>query len=299
MSASNADASAARAAFERLLVAMRPRLHRYTARMTGSVIDGEDVVQEAFAKAIEAYTSAAPIDSSEGWLFRVAHNAALDHLRRRARQATAPDGELEMIADPVDATGDRQIAAMSLRTFMRLPAAQRSVVILMDVLGYSLKEVGAIAGMSLAAVKAALHRGRERLRELADEPDDNPLPVHPEAQRSLLAAYVDRFNARDFDAIRDMLADEVRLELVARTRMSGRKAVGGYLENYAATGDWRFAPGLVEGRAAILVSRPGAASGPPAYFILLESDRDRVTAIRDFRYAPYAIEGAEASFSEP
>lgn len=293
MSASNADASAARAAFERLLVAMRPRLHRYTARMTGSVIDGEDVVQEAFAKAIEAYPSAAPIDSPEGWLFRVAHNAALDHLRRRARQATEPDGELEMIADPVDATGDRQIAAMSLRTFMRLPAAQRSVVILTDVLGYSLKEVGAIAGMSLAAVKAALHRGRERLRELADEPDDKPLPVLPEAQRSLLAAYVDRFNARDFDAVRNMLADEVRLELVARTRMSGRKAVGGYLENYAATGDWLFAPGLVEGRAAVLVSRPGAPSGPPAYFILLDSDRDRVTAIRDFRYAPYAIDGAD------
>ena len=298
MSTPDPDASDGRAAFDRLLVALRPRLHRYAARMAGSVIDGEDVVQDALLKAVEAYPSAAPIANPEGWLFRVAHNAALDHLRRRARQATAPEEELAMIPDPADATGDREIAAMSLRTFMRLPVAQRSSVILMDVLGYSLAEIGDIADMSVAAVKAALHRGRERLRELAAEPDEAPLPVLTEPQRVLLAAYVDRFNARDFDAIRDMLADEVRLELVARTRLNGRREVGTYLHNYAETADWRFAPGLVEGRPAVLVTRPDDPTGKPAYFILLEWERDRVTAIRDFRYAAYAIEGAEVSSSD-
>jgi hypothetical protein len=74
---------------------------------------------------------------------------------------------------------------------------------------------------SIPAVKAALNRGRARLRELAQEPDD-PLPVLSEPQRSLLNAYVQRFNARDFDAIRDMLTDEVRLELVNKTRMNGK-----------------------------------------------------------------------------
>jgi RNA polymerase sigma-70 factor (ECF subfamily) len=251
------------------------------------------VVQDALVKAVEAYPSAAPIANPEGWLFRVAHNAALDHLRRRARQATAPEEELAMIADPADATADREIAAMSLRTFMRLPVAQRSSVILMDVLGYSLAEIGDVAGMSVAAVKAALHRGRDRLRELAAEPDERPLPVLSAEQRSLLAAYVDRFNARDFDAIRDMLAGEVRLELVARTRLNGRKEVGTYLHNYAETADWHFAPGLVDGCPAVLVTRPGDPSGRPAYFILVKWDRDRVTDIRDFRYAAYAIEGAD------
>jgi len=297
MSTPDPDAKA-RAAFDRLLVALRPRLHRYAARMTGSVIDGEDVVQDALLKAVEAYPAAVPIANPEGWLFRVAHNAALDHLRRRARQATAPEEELAMIPDPVDVIADRQIAATSLRQFMRLPVAQRSSVILMDVLGYSLAEIGDIADMSVAAVKAALHRGRERLRELAAEPDEAPLPVLTEPQRVLLAAYVDRFNARDFDAIRDMLADEVRLELVARTRLNGRREVGTYLHNYAETADWRFAPGLVEGRPAVLVTRPDDPTGKPAYFILLEWERDRVTAIRDFRYAAYAIEGAEVSSSD-
>ena len=54
--------------------------------MTGSVIDGEDVVQEALVKAIEAFPQAGPIADLEGWLFRIAHNAALDFLRRRARR---------------------------------------------------------------------------------------------------------------------------------------------------------------------------------------------------------------------
>src|SRR6185369_9786880 len=71
---------------ERLLVAMRPRLHRYCARMVGSVIDGEDVLQDALAKAIEAHSTAGNIGNPEGWLFRIAHNTALDFLRGRNRQ---------------------------------------------------------------------------------------------------------------------------------------------------------------------------------------------------------------------
>ena len=72
---------------ERLLAALRPKLHRYCARMTGSVIDGEDVLQDALIKAVEAFAAAGPISNPEGWLFRIAHNTALDFLRRRNRQA--------------------------------------------------------------------------------------------------------------------------------------------------------------------------------------------------------------------
>jgi RNA polymerase sigma-70 factor (ECF subfamily) len=287
-------ASQDREAFERLLGELRPKLHRYCARMTGSVVDGEDVVQEALVKAIEALPATISIAHPEGWLFRIAHNAALDFLRRRARQEAArSDQDLDMIIDPVTAADDRQIAATSLHTFMRLPVAQRSSVILMDVLGYSLEEIGGVMDSSIPAVKAALHRGRARLRELAQEPDDRPPPVLAEPQRSLLAAYVDRFNARDFDAIRDMLADEVRLELVNRSRMNGRGEVGRYFHNYDRLQDWSFAPGLVDRRPAVLVCEPGGSPQGPAYFVLLQWAGDRVAAIRDFRYARYATEGAE------
>jgi RNA polymerase sigma-70 factor (ECF subfamily) len=283
-----------RDAFDRLVGELRPKLHRYCARMTGSVLDGEDVVHEAIVKAIEALSQAGAIAYPEAWLFRIAHNAALDFLRHRTRQDAAhADEDPAMIIDPVAVVDDRQVTAASLRTFMRLPVAQRSSVILMDVLGYSLEEIGSVMDVSIATVKAALHRGRTRLRELAREPDDVPLPILAEPERSLLAAYIERFNARDFDAIRDMLADEVRLDLVARLRKKGRSEVATYFHNYARLEDWHLLPGLVDGRPAVLVRNPSDPAGKLAYFILLQWKGDRVANIRDFRFARYATEGAE------
>jgi RNA polymerase sigma-70 factor, ECF subfamily len=294
MSASVTGTPATREAFDQLLGELRPKLHRYCARMTGSVIDGEDVVQEALVKAIEAFPEMGSIANPEGWLFRIAHNAALDFLRRRARQkATRSDEDPDMIVDPATTADSRQIAATSLRTFMCLPVAQRSSVILMDVLGYSLEEIGRVIDTTIPTVKATLHRGRVRLRELAQEPDDGARHVLAEPERSLLSAYVDRFNARDFDAIRDMLAEEVRLELVNRTRMNGRSEVGKYFHNYTRAQDWHLVPGLVECHPAALVRDPGDPSRSPAYFMLLEWTGDKVSAIRDFRHARYATEGAE------
>jgi RNA polymerase sigma-70 factor (ECF subfamily) len=287
------DASAAAAGLDRLLVDIRPRLHRYCARMVGSVIDGEDVVQDALIKAVESFASG-PIGNPEGWLFRIAHNTALDFLRRRNRQEALRSGEdIDMIADPIDTVDTRQIATASLRTFMRLPVAQRSSVILMDVLGCSLQEICEVMDFSLPAVKAALHRGRARLRELADEPDGLPRPLLSEADRKRLGAYVAHFNARDFDAIRDMIADDVRLDLVNKTGMRGKAEVSRYFGNYAKAHDWHLAPGLVEGRPAILVFDPGKPSPRPKYFMLLQWSADKVATIRDFRHASYVTDGAE------
>src|SRR5712692_5088213 len=181
-----------------LLAAMRPRLHRYCARMVGSVIDGEDVLQDALIKAVESHAAAGAIGNPEGWLFRIAHNTALDFLRRRNRQeALRSAEEVDMIADPADAVLSRQIASASLRTFMRLPVAQRASVILMDVLGCSLREVCEVMDLSLPAVKAALHRGRTQLREFANEPEAAQPPKLSDADRARLSAYVTHFNARD------------------------------------------------------------------------------------------------------
>src|SRR5258708_18665608 len=223
------EIGADRQVLDRLLGELRPKLHRYCARMTGSVIDGEDVVQEAMIKALEAFPSAGIIVHPEGWLFRIAYNAALDFLHRRARNAEHDsDEDPEMMIDPAMVVQDREIAATSLRTFMRLPPAQRSSVILMDVLGYSLEDIGAVTDTTVPAIKAALHRGRARLRELALEPEDAPVPALAERERALLAAYVDRFNARDVDAVRAMLADEVKLDLVARHQRTRRRHVSKY-----------------------------------------------------------------------
>ena len=100
-------------------------------------------------------------------------------------------------------------------------------------------------------------------------------------------------HARDFDAIRDMLADEVRLDLVAKLQKKGRTEVVPYFDNYARLGDWNFVPGLVDGIPAALVRNPSDPTGKLAYFILLQWEGDRVANIRDFRFARYANEGAE------
>jgi RNA polymerase sigma-70 factor (ECF subfamily) len=186
----------------------------------------------------------------------------------------------------------RPNAAASLGTFMRLPVAQRGAVVLKDVLGYSLEEVAGFLDFSLPAVKAALHRGRERLRRLADEPDDTPVPVLAEPERSLLAAYIDRFNARDFHAVRDMLAGEARLDLVNRRPLARRPEIDKYFGNYARVDDWLFVAGLVDGRPAALALDRHEPDGPPIYFVLLEWADGKLLAIRDFRYARYIVEGA-------
>ncbi len=284
-----------KAEFERLLAELRPRLHRYCARMTGSVIDGEDVLQETLIKAIEAFPHTGPLANAEGWLFRIAHNASLDFLRRRARREGVQGGdeELETIADPDSEIERRQAAAASLRTLMRLPVAQRSSVILMDVLGHSIEEISEVLESTVPSVKANLHRGRQRLSELAGEPDDRPPPMLAEADRRRLAAYVARFNARDFDALRAQLADEVKVEVVNRTRLSGRGEVSRYFGNYSQTTDWHLVPGLVEGRPAVIVHDPEQPTGPPIYFMLVDWADDRLLAVRDFRYARYVVDDAE------
>jgi RNA polymerase sigma-70 factor, ECF subfamily len=288
-----------KAEFERLLAELRPRLHRYCARMTGSVIDGEDVLQETLVKAIEAFPHTGPLANVEGWLFRIAHNASLDFLRRRARREGVQDGDeaLEAIADPDSEIERRQAAAASLRTLMRLPVAQRSSVILMDVLGHSLEEISEVLESTVPAVKANLHRGRQRLVELAAEPDDRPPPMLVEADRQRLAAYVARFNARDFDALRAQLADEVKVEVVNRTRLNGRGEVRRYFGNYSQTTDWHLVTGLVEGRPAVVVLDPDQPAGPPLYFMLIDWRDGRLLNVRDFRYARYVVDGAEVSLN--
>ena len=277
--------------FDRLLAESRPRLHRYCARMVGSAFDGEDVVQEALAKATEAFPTAGPIDRPESWLFRIAHNAALDALRRRKRQAALrSDIELARLADGGAAADARVAATASLATFLRLPATQRSSVVLMDVLGHSLSEAAEILGVSIAAIKAALHRARERLRDLANAPDST-VPRLAAAERDRLRHYADRFNARDFDALRDLLAEDVRLDMVNRRRLKGRKDVSLYFTKYGEIFDWRFAPGLAEGRPALLVNDPADGAKTIGYVVLLDWKNGQIAAIRDFRLATYVMEG--------
>jgi RNA polymerase sigma-70 factor (ECF subfamily) len=275
-----------------LLAQLRPRLHRYCARMTGSVLDGEDLVQEVSIKAWNA-EGTARIEHLESWLFTIAHNAAMDFLRRRAREQvlfSAEDPQAPEASEP-PAIESRALARLALRGFMVLPPAQRSAVLLADVLEYPLDEAASIVQASLPAFKASLHRGRTALQRQGAAPDAPPPRALSADQQAVLALYVERFNARDFDGLLQLMAAEVRLDLVGRDARRGRTAVATYFGNYRRVGSMHAHIRLLEGRAALWVESVDFSGEPLSpYAIVFEIHEGRIRAVRDFRHAPYAME---------
>lgn len=275
--------------FENRLKEFRPRLHRYCARMTGSGIDGEDILQDTLVKALNAQAEGTQIDNFEGWLLRIAHNTSLDFLRRKAR-----NNVVSLIDDPEDTTlPAADIASVSFQTFLQMPELQRCAVILKDVLGHSVEEIATIADCSPPAAKSALQRGRAALRQLARQPDDARLPLMSDAERQKVGTFVDLFRKGDFAAIRAMLAEDVRLELVNRLKLQGREKIGLYFTRYAEETKWRFAFGAVEGKPAMLVFDRSGTTNRPAHFVLIDWQGNRIAGIRDFLFAPYALEAID------
>jgi RNA polymerase sigma-70 factor (ECF subfamily) len=180
---------------------------------------------------------------------------------------------------------------------VKLTALQRSCVILKDVLSYSLEEISDILDVSVPSIKGALHRGRAALRREGGASEKQPARPLPQEQAAQLGRYVALFNARDFDALRAMLAEDVQLELVGLTEKSGATDVGAYFGNYAKIEGMRVEVGEVDGRPALLVhDRPGAA---PIYFLFVRFRDDRIRFIRDYRYARYVFDEAQWSSTTP
>jgi RNA polymerase sigma-70 factor, ECF subfamily len=276
-----AELAAAREQFLAVVDALRPDLHRYATRLVGSAIDGEDVVQDTLAKAFYALSLASEVPPLRPWLFRICRNTAIDMLRRYERKNVQALPDEDSTIDPSQER-DPEVLRAALSAFLALPVAQRSAVILKDVLGESLEDIAAHLDTTVAAVKSLLVRGRAALRAEAtrDSPGrrEGPTP----AERALLHRYVDLFNQRDWPAVQALLVEEVRLDLVSKSQRQG-KAVGMYFGRYEKETGLVFKAGSVEGRSAVGAFRDGAL----AYVILLESVDGRVSSIRDFRYVPY------------
>jgi RNA polymerase sigma-70 factor (ECF subfamily) len=281
-----AELSAARERFLELVREIRPELHRYCSRLVGSAIDGEDVVQETLAKAIYALGMQPEMPPLRPWLLRIAHNTAIDFLRRYDRRFVEPMADVPESALP-DSNIAPDVMRASLSSFVALPVVQRSAVILKDVLGCSLEEIAETTGRSVLAVKAALVRGRSSLRA-QPQPDVTPWRDQPETSpedRALLDRYCALFNARDWPGVQALLSEECRLDLVAKAQRRGKDQIGAYFGNYANE-DTRLAVAKVEGRHLLAVYRPGT-SATPTYVIVLEWQAGAVRLIRDYRYVDY------------
>lgn len=275
---------------------LRPSLHRCCARLMGSVIEGEDVVQDTLAKALVA---APALDASglKRWLFRVAHNRALDLLRaRNIRLATSlediDDPEDPAAVDPATSVIQQEAVLTAVSRFSELPLVQRAVVILKDVLDESLAEIADLLELSVDGVKGHLARGRAGLKSI--NATSKTAAVSRPASADV-ARYVEMFNRRDWDGLRALLADDVRLkqsDYAVRTVDADL-----FFTFYAERPPQRVAAAWLETREVIAVH--DGATNRPSHFMWLEWRDGRISFIRDYRYVPYVVMEAELITSSP
>jgi len=284
-----AEFGQAREQFLALVAEIRPELHRYCSRIVGSVVQGEDIVQETLAKSFYAMSMTLEVPALRPWLFRVAHNTAIDFLRRYDQRHVEARPDFETTADDVDLV-DPLATRAALASFLALPVKQRCAVILKDVLGHSLEDTADTMGTTVLAVKAALVRGRAALRTAQEHAGAGAAkPAIDRAEQRKLEQYVTLFNARNWDGLRTLIGEECKLDLVAKAARRG-KEVQQYFGQYAKL-QVRLALGTVEGRPALLAFADG--SDRPSYFLFLEWSGDQVAFIRDYRYVTYIGEGLD------
>src|SRR5690349_17893073 len=278
-------------AFLETISSLRPSLHRYCARMTGSVIDGEDVVQEAL---FEAYRKLDKFDDSrplKPWLFRIAHNRCIDFLRRKGVR-----DEAESAAAVPEAVLPAEPAVLGLgtaveRLVISLPPKERACVLLKDVFDYSLEEIAELVESTVGGVKAALSRGRAKLAAAAPDTPATPAARHADPEtnghmRRLLQQYVQRFNARDWEGVRSLITADARVRVVDRAYLRNcREFMEAPLASLKDTPyfgqysrmppTWRFVVADIDGETAIVRLRRDGARWTPAFLIRVEIAEDQ------------------------
>jgi len=193
-------------AFLETITHLRPSLHRYCSRMTGSVWDGDDVVQEALFLAYRKLETFDHTRSLAPWLFRIAHNCCIDFLRRRVirerAESQAADGKAGSMppVEPLGAALSKAVAHLVLV----LSPRERACVLLKDVFDDSLERIANLVDSTVGAVKAALARGRSKLAAHSTTVAPRRAATHEDAK--LLRSYVDRFHRRDWLGLRQLIA---------------------------------------------------------------------------------------------
>jgi RNA polymerase sigma-70 factor (ECF subfamily) len=221
---------------EEQLEEQRKPLIGYCYRMLGSPFEAEDAVQETLLRAWRGFDHFEGRAALRSWLYRIATNVCLDMLKGRERRALPmdfgpaqepieanlntrsevtwihpiPDSALGSEADPADvAVAHETIRLAFVAALQHLPPRQRAVLILCEVLRWQASEVGQLLDTSVASVNSALQRARATLQASGLAPDDTAPPTD-EAQRELLARYVEAFERYDLDALTALIQKDAR-----------------------------------------------------------------------------------------
>jgi RNA polymerase sigma-70 factor (ECF subfamily) len=278
-------------AFLETITQLRPSLHRYCSRMTGSIMDGEDVVQEAL---FEAYRKLDKFDDSrplKPWLFRIAHNRCIDFLRKRGVRV-----EAETAAMVPDAVEPADPAVLGLGRAVEhlvtsLPAKERACILLKDVFDYSLAEIAELVDSTVGGVKAALNRARTKLAA-TPAPSKTTRSADPELTR-VMKLYVDRFNRRDWDGVRELISADARLTVA--DAFVGKLADAPYFRNYERFSiPWKLGMGDVDGEPVVIILQRGADTWTPYSIVRLSLIGQHIDRVVDYVHCPWVISMADA-----
>jgi RNA polymerase sigma-70 factor, ECF subfamily len=270
-------------AFRRLVEPHRRELHVHCYRMLGSLHDAEDALQDTLLRAWRALPRFEGRSSLRSWLYRIATNVCLDGISQRSRRilpadygpAADPDAGL---ADPVVETtwvepypDERQgledgyadpealyerresVELAFIVALQQLPATQRAVLILRDVLAFSAREAADTLGTTVASANGALRRARKALTQRlpALSQQANLRALGDEGLRTIVERYVDAWERGDVDAILALLADDARFTMPPLpTWYRGRDAIAAFLTRDALRDRWRLVPTRASGQLA-------------------------------------------------
>ncbi|HJQ84891.1 MAG TPA: RNA polymerase sigma factor [Candidatus Binatia bacterium] len=218
-----------------LLAPLRPVLHGYCRRLTGNVWDAEDLVQDTLLRAFGTLGSIhVRVENPRAYLLRTATHLWIDTVRRRGSEASALAEQPREVGVDAEPGAARDVGTVLLQ---RLAPQERAAVVLKELFDWPLEEIAGVLATSVGAVKAALHRGRTRLRE----PEDAAPARRPVPSVALVDRFVNAYNAADLPALLGLMLDTGSVENVgssvdvgraafARRRGWFEKAVGGHPE---------------------------------------------------------------------
>jgi RNA polymerase sigma-70 factor (ECF subfamily) len=295
--------------FDELARLHRRELHVHCYRMLGSVLDAEDLVQETFLRAWRGRAGYQQAASPRTWLYRIATNTCLNALARRTRRVLPehlrsaaqdvawlepyPDTLLEELPDmepgPEARFDQREATELAfVAAIQHLTPRQRAVLLMRDVLGFSVPETADQLACSPAAVNSALQRARQALDQpLLRSSAADPVALDPR-RRAVLERYVASWEHGDLDGFVTLLTEEAILSMPPmREWFQGRSAIRAFFAwawSPAGPGPFRLLPiGANRQSAFGLYGRASGGHGyTPQAIQVLTLDGDRIAALHGF-----------------